>query len=228
VTVAPFFQDAGNAHAALARRSATSIDTVDWRGCGLYDASYLSKYSLTPEGPACMPGGFCAVSSQFFDCLPYSGGTVRTTCAGLLTLCSDCGKDYVSCDNTANPFCLTWHFGAAITGWGCGPQQQEGSIISPNLTPWFPPTLGIPTALLTEAAITLVQGTPTFPSSTTTSSITSIQSYEIAPTTVTPTTVIIVTSTVPPTPALSGSVKVGVSVGISISALIIIAVAVLF
>jgi hypothetical protein len=50
VTVAPFFQEADNAHADLARRSATSIDTTDWRGCGLYDASYCTCHnSLVPQ-----------------------------------------------------------------------------------------------------------------------------------------------------------------------------------
>jgi len=47
VTVAPVFQDAGNAYAAPARRQlATSIDTTDWRGCGLYDASYSTCHSF--------------------------------------------------------------------------------------------------------------------------------------------------------------------------------------
>jgi len=45
VTVAPVFQDAGNVHAAPARRSATSIDTTDWRGCGDYDASYSTCHN---------------------------------------------------------------------------------------------------------------------------------------------------------------------------------------
>jgi hypothetical protein len=113
VTAAPVFQDAGNAHAAPARRLATSIDTSDWRGCGEYDASYstchnsfavqtlmrcltntASKYTLTPQGPACPPGLFCAISGQFFDCIPYSGGTVRTTCVDMLSTCSNCDNGY--------------------------------------------------------------------------------------------------------------------------------------
>ena len=125
-----------------------------------------------------------------------------------------------SSDNTANPYCLTWHYGAAITGWGCGPEQQEGSIVSPDLTPWYPPTIGVPAALLTEASITLVQGPPTFfPSSTTSASE---EASRLAPT-----TVLLATSTqfpFPSTTTRADSAKLGVNASISIVALLIIVV----
>jgi uncharacterized protein YbaR (Trm112 family) len=130
-----------------------------------------------------------------------------------------------SSDNTANPYCLTWHYGAALTAYGCGPEQQEGSIISPDLTPWYPPTDGIPTALLTEASITLIQGAPTFfPSSTTTSTASQ------QPAGIMPTTIILATSTqfpIRPTTSISVSTKIGVRLGIAIAALLIFGIVVL-